>query len=257
MPEVTSYAPGTFCWAELGTTDAAGAKRFYTDLFGWTFEDNVMGPDMVYTMWRLKEKEVGALYQMGKDQQGVPPHWQCYVSVENADATAAKLKELGGNVIAGPFDVMDVGRMAIVTDPEGATFALWQPGKHIGATIVNEPGATCWYELASWKPKETGAFYATLFGWTLKESPEYTEFHGSDGRPRGGMFTMKPEMQGVPAFWMPYFAVADCDAMAQKATAGGGKVHNGPQDIPNVGRFAVLSDPQGAAFSIIKLNRME
>src|SRR5438309_2655853 len=147
MPTKTKYEHGQFSWVELGTTDSAAAKKFYGGLFGWTFEDMPAGPDMIYTMNKLGNHRTSALYKMGKDMQGMPPHWLSYVTVDDVDATTAKAKQNGAKAMKEPFDVMDVGRMSVLTDPTGAHIALWQAKKHIGAGIVNEPGALTWNEL--------------------------------------------------------------------------------------------------------------
>ena len=141
MPEITKYAPGMFCWFELGTSDTDAAKKFYGQLFGWTAEDMPAGPDMVYTMLKRDGKEIGAMYGLSEEHksQGVPPHWLTYISVASADESAAKAKELGGTVMMEPFDVFDAGRMALVQDPTGATFALWQANASIGAKLKDEP----------------------------------------------------------------------------------------------------------------------
>jgi len=256
--KTTGYAPGTFCWVELGTSDGEGAKQFYTKLFGWDFTDNPVGPGMVYTMLKLNGKDVGALYQLSEDmtKQGIPPHWLSYVSVDSADETSAKAKELGGTLMKEPFDVFTVGRMSVVKDPTGAVFALWQPGTHHGAGISNVPNSFCWNELGTTDTAKAGEFYTGLFGWTKNVQNfgpmEYTSFLNGD-RPAGGMYKLTPEMGNVPPNWMVYFAVDDCDAKAQQAETLGAKTIAPPMDIPGVGRFSILSDPQGAAFAIIKL----
>jgi hypothetical protein len=258
LQETTDYAPGTFCWVELATTDSAGAKRFYTELFGWTFTDSPIGPDMVYTMLKQDGKDVGALYQMGSEMtsQGIPPNWLSYVSITSADETATKAKALGGTLLKEPFDVLTVGRMAVVQDPTGAVFALWQPGTHKGAGICNVPNSFCWNELGTRDVAKAGDFYSGLFGWgknVQQMGPmTYTSFMNGD-RPAGGMYEPPPEMGDVPPHWLVYFAVADTDGMVTKATALGGKVCAPPMDIPGTGRFAIITDPQGAAFGIIKL----
>jgi predicted enzyme related to lactoylglutathione lyase len=124
------HAPGSFCWIELATTDGEAAKKFYGELFGWEAQDNPMGPGMVYTMLKLNGKDVGALYEKGEEMKQVPTHWASYVSVESADEIAAKAKSLGGAVIMEPFDVMEHGRMAVITDPTGAVFSIWQDKQH-------------------------------------------------------------------------------------------------------------------------------
>ena len=258
MQEEVSYAPGTFCWVELGTTDGEAAKKFYTELFGWDFTDNPIGPDMVYTMLKLNGKDVGALYKMTPEMttQGIPPHWLSYVSVTSADETATKAKEAGGTVTKDPFDVFTVGRMAVIQDPTGATFALWQAGTHKGAGVVNVPNSFCWNELATTDTEKAGDFYTKLFGWGKKVQQmgpmTYTSFTNGD-RPAGGMYKPTPEMGNIPPHWLVYFAVDDTDAKVKKAQELGAKTIAPPVDIPDTGRFAILQDPQGAAFAIIKL----
>jgi predicted enzyme related to lactoylglutathione lyase len=260
MQETTKYAPGTFCWVELGTTDGEAAKKFYTGLFDWDFTDNPMGPDMVYTMLRLNGKDVGGLYKMPPDMkaQGIPPHWLSYVSVTNVDASTAKAKELGATVMKDPFDVSDVGRMSVIQDPTGAVFALWQAGTHTGAGVTNVPNSFCWNELGTRDTAKAGDFYTGLFGWgknVQQMGPmTYTSFMNGE-RPAGGMYEPPPEMGNVPPHWLAYFAVDDTDAKVQKATELGGKIIAPPMDIPGTGRFAIIQDPQGAAFGIIKLNQ--
>jgi predicted enzyme related to lactoylglutathione lyase len=263
MQETPEYAPGTFCWVELGTTDGEAAKKFYTELFGWSFNDSPVGPGMVYTMLQLDGKDVGALYQMPAEMtaQGIPPSWLSYASVTSADETAEKAKSLGGTLMKEPFDVMDVGRMAVIQDPTGAVFAIWQARKHQGAGIVNVPNSFCWNELGTTDTGKAGDFYSGLFGWgkdVQNFGPmEYTMFTKGDGKPAGGMFVFPPEMANIPPNWLVYFAVDDCDAKAQKATDLGATTIAPPSDIPGIGRFSILADPQGAAFAIIKLEAPE
>jgi predicted enzyme related to lactoylglutathione lyase len=259
MPDVHRYEPGSFSWAELATTDSAAAKAFYAALFGWTFEDHPMGPgpDDVYTRIQMEGKDVGALHKMRPEQhaQGVPPNWLSYVTVDRADESAKKARDQGGEVLTGPFDVMTLGRMAMIRDPGGAMFAIWQPGEHIGAERINEPGALGWQELWTRDTGKAGKFYTGLFGWRIAPAsfdPNYTEFWRG-GRPAGGMTAMPAEMADVPAHWAVYWRVEDCDAAVARALRLGGRALTGPQDIPTVGRFAALADPQGATFSIIQL----
>jgi predicted enzyme related to lactoylglutathione lyase len=262
MQEKPQYKPGTFCWVELATSDTDGAKAFYTQLFGWTYEDHPMGPGMVYTMLRLEGKDVGALYKQMDDQvsQGVPPNWLSYVSVTSADESTAKAKELGATVLKDAFDVMTVGRMSVIQDPTGAVFATWQAGDHSGAGIYNVPGSFCWNELMTTDTAKDKSFYTDLFSWGAKTQNfgdfEYTMFQNGE-RGAGGMLQITPEMGPIPSNWLVYFAVDDCDAKVQKATGLGARVMKPADDIPGVGRFAILIDPQGAAFAIIKLDNAE
>lgn len=252
------HPAGNFCWFELSTSDQNGAKEFYTQLFGWNFVDNPLPPEMggAYTMWRVGDKEVGAACQLGPHQPGVPPHWMPYVAVDNCDAAAEKVTGLGGELLMPPFDVMTHGRMTVFKDPTGAMLSLWEPRDHNGADLVGVPNSFCWGELATTDAAAAKSFYSGLFGWSLKESSDgmpYTEL-ANGGQPIGGIMAMSgPQWEGVPPHWGIYFMVEDCDASAAKAGALGGKVCVPPTDIPHVGRFAVVQDPQGAAFSIIKL----
>ena len=256
--ETTEYAPGTFCWVELGTTDAAGAKSFYTQLFGWGHSDLSMGAEGVYTMLQVEGKDVAALYQLTEQQrnQGVPPHWLLYVSVASADESARAAAMLGAKVIMKPFDVYDVGRMAIIQDPTGPTLALWQARKHAGAAFTGRPNTLCWHELVTKDAEAAETFYTRLFGWTSEimkmEPAPYTVFKQGDTLV-GGMLKMTEEWGDVPPHWMTYFAVADCDRTAEQARALGADIKCPPTDIPDVGRFALIHDPQGAVFSIIQL----
>jgi uncharacterized protein len=257
MPEITKHEPGSFSWVELATTDAAGAKAFYNALFDWSYVDNPAGPDMIYTRCQLRGKDVAALYPQQKAQrdQGVPPNWASYVTVERADGTAAKAKELGATLVLEPFDVMAHGRMAVVQDPTGAILAIWEPREHIGVQIRDEPGTLCWNELYARDTAAAAKFYTALFGWRAKTDPGgYTEWHLGD-RAVGGMIAIDPSWGNVPPHWLPYFQVTDCDATARRAESSAGSVMMPARDIPKVGRFAILKDPQGAAFAIIKLER--
>ena len=256
MTTVTQHAPGTFCWVELGTTDQQGAKNFYSALFGWNYEDSPMGPDAIYTQVQRSGRQAAALYRMPSQmlQQGIPPHWLCYVSVASADEAAAKAKQLGGRVIVEPFDAMEHGRMAVLQDPTGATLAVWQAKKHIGVSVLGEPGALCWAELGTNDPNAAGVFYAGLFGWTLEKwpsPPEYTLFKRGDSS-AGGMYTLAGDKPGMSSHWMAYFAVENCDGCSAKVEQLGGEVVSPPRDVPGVGCLAVLRDPQGAVFSVIQ-----
>ena len=239
--------PGTFCWVELGTSDDAAAKKFYTDLFGWGTNENDMGEMGTYYIFTKNGKEAAAMYRLGANMP-MPPHWMPYVAVTSADETAAKAKSMGAE-LNGPFDVFDMGRMAVIKDPQGAHLAVWEEKKHAGIEVRDEPNAFCWGELHAQDLDAAKAFYPSLFGWRLKDSPDYTEWHLGE-QAVGGMI----RAHGPGTYWMPYFAVDDCDAMTSKAKAAGATVYVGPQDIEKVGRFSVLADPQGAVFALIKLD---
>ena len=256
MHETPAPKPGSFCWVELGTTDNEAAKNFYTQLFGWEAEDHPMGPDGVYTITKLEGKDVGGLYKLTPDMlaQGVPPHWMSYVASANADETAEKAKAAGATVMNGPFDVYTLGRMAVIKDPTGAVFSIWQANDNKGSAAWGVPNAPLWSELATNDTQKAGEFYSNVFGWTKQQFPgpmEYTVFNNDD-KGIGGMYQITPEMGPIPPHWMIYFAVEDCDAKVQRATELGAHVIKPAEDIPSVGRFSILTDPQGAAFALLK-----
>jgi len=251
-------APGTFCWFECGTRDAAAAKRFYTGVFGWEAVDMPMPGDAgTYTLLKLGGKDVAGLYQMaGPRFEGVPPHWLTYVCVENADETAARARSLGGKVALEPMDVPGVGRIAMIQDPTGANIALFKPGEHSGTIPMGmTPGTFGWSELATRDTKRAKAFYTELFDWNAKADTggmPYTEWQVG-GKSIGGMMEMTLQHGDAPTHWLPYVVVADCDASAKKVTDLGGKLIVPPKDIPKVGRFSVFFDPTGAGLAIIQL----
>lgn len=253
MGERTSYAPGTFSWADLATTDPDGAKAFYGALFGWEGEDMPAGGGATYTMLRLAGRDAAALYRMRDEQReiGMPPTWLAYVTADDADAMAHRAAGLGATVMGEAFDVVDSGRMAIVRDPLGAMLALWQPKRNIGAGIVNEPGALCWNDLSTPDVEASRAFYAALFGWEIEaEGRGEGDYRAvfNDGRANGGMMRLQAP-PGTPPYWSVYFAVADMDDGVARVRELGGRVLREPFDVP-AGRFAVVQDPQGATFSL-------
>lgn len=251
MTNVSTHKPGEFCWIELMAAEAEGARAFYSQLFDWDVREISMGEMGTYYIFQKNGADAAAMYQRMPDMANVPPFWMSYVRVDDTDASTEKAKSLGGTVHNGPMDVPGQGRMTVLADPQGAAFAIWQPKGHEGIGVRDEAGTLCWNEL---QVRDAGAakqFYPALFPWRMKESPDYTEWHIGD-QAVGGMIAAKAP-EHVPSFWMPYFAVDDCDAAAAKAQSLGGRVYAPPFDVPNVGRMAVLGDSQGAHFAIIKL----
>ena len=252
MGERTQHTPGTFSWTDLNTTDQEAAKAFYSGLFGWDFEDMPAGEGVVYSMAAIGGKWVGAVSPQPQQQRdaGVPPAWNSYITVADADATAAKAAELGADVHAPPFDVMEAGRMAVIQDPQGAWFLIWQPKQHQGAGLVNAPGALCWNELGSPDLDASAAFYGGLFGWSTSpmeggEMPYLVIDNG--GRSNGGI--RPPMPPGTPPFWLVYFATDDLDASLAKVSELGGNVLMGNTDI-GIAHIGVVQDPQGAVFAL-------
>jgi predicted enzyme related to lactoylglutathione lyase len=254
MPKRTSYAQGTPSWVDLQTTNQEAAKAFYSGLFGWTYDDQPMPQGGEYSMAQIGQDNVAAISQQPPDMaaQGVPPMWNTYIAVDSCDDAMAKVAAAGGQVAMPAFDITDAGRMAFVLDPGGAAVGLWQAGRHIGASRVNEPGAVIWNELITEDPAGSTGFYEQVVGLTSSdmemEGQKYTTFETA-GRSIGG--TTPPQMPGTPNHWHVYFATADADAAAAKATELGGSVLVPPFDTPP-GRIAVLRDPQGATFSILQ-----
>lgn len=257
------YEPGTFSWVELATGDPESAKSFYGTLFGWKAEDMPIPEEAgggVYTMLLREGERVAALSEQPQEQRaaGVPPNWFSYITVEDADSSAAKAADLGGSVHAGPYDVMDTGRMAVIADPTGAMFGLWQAGTSIGATQVNDPGSLTSNELSTNDIDLATSFYEGLFGWRIEEQdtqggPPYwlIEHDGAAGGHNGGMRKLSASQTGVPPHWMPYFTVEKLDESIDLVKSGEGKVHAGPIEIP-AGRLAVVSDPQGAFLGLFE-----
>ncbi len=246
------YEPGTFCWSDLSTSDAEGAKAFYGGLFGWEFEDNEIPGGGVYTMCHLQGDTVAAIIQ--QDEQ--PGHWNNYVAVTSADETTAKAKQLGANVFEEPFDVMETGRMAVFADPEGAMLCVWEPRDHVGAGRVNDAGCMSWNELQTRDPGSADEFYTALFGWETESIEQdgatvYVVVKNSAGRMNGGFMPSAEQQGDAPSFWMAYFTVLSCDEATARVEELGGRVLAGPME-PGAGRIAVISDPQGAPFAVFE-----
>jgi uncharacterized protein len=255
MPVIDKHAPGSFCLVELATTDQDAAKKFYGQLFGWSTSDHSMGPGGKYTLFRLEDRDVASGYTIQKEQQHIPPHWDIYVSVESANDSTARAKELGGKVHAGPFDVMEYGRMAVLEDPTGAVFCVWQPKTGIGIAMAGVPGAFCWADLSTPEPEKAKQFYEGLFGWKIvgseRDSSGYLHIRNGEEF-IGGIPPTSHRDPRTPPHWLAYFLVEDTDASTNKATELGARTYVPPMSIPNTGRFSVLADPQGAVFSLFQ-----
>jgi uncharacterized protein len=253
MPARDSYAQGTPNWVDLQTTDQAAAKAFYREVFGWNYDDQPMEEGAVYSIAQLGGANVAAIAPQSPELRaaGAPPMWNTYLAVDSVDEVAAKVGPAGGTLAMEPFDVMDAGRMAFILDPSGAAVALWQANQHIGSSLVNEPGTVIWNELITDDPA-TVNFYEQVLGVTTVTADmgadKYTMFQ-VDGKEVGG--TTPPMMAGVPNHWHVYFAVADADATAARIQGLGGSVMVAPFDTP-IGKMAVVTDPQGAVFSLFQ-----
>jgi uncharacterized protein len=249
MGERDSYAPGTFCWADLGTTDGEAAKAFYMGVFGWEAVDQAAGEAGTYTTFRLDDRDIAAMYEMGEaERSSLTPHWSSYVSVEDVDSLAPRVLELGGEVLAHPFDVMQSGRMTALKDPTGATLHLWQPREQVGAGRVNDAGCMVWNELATPDPARARDFFGHLLGWIVEPEESGYGVIKNKGALNGGM---RPPQDGEPTHWLVYFTIASLDDTVKKVREAGGSVIAGPMTTP-VGRVAAVRDPQGAAFALFE-----
>jgi uncharacterized protein len=260
MPEVDKHKPGAFCWIELSSTDQNAAKTFYTSLFGWESQDFPIGPDDVYTMFALKSRVCAAVFQQREDENamGIPSHWNLYIGVESADDAARRAVELGGKVLAPAFDVDVHGRMAVLQDPTGAVFSVWQPKQHIGIGIKDEPNSLCWADLNSPDPQAAGAFYSKLFSWELdpgQDNSGYLHIKNA-GDYIGGILPLSQQTPNAPPHWMIYLQVSDCDAATAKAKGLGARVYMEPMTLEKVGRFSVIADPTGAVSSLFEPGRV-
>lgn len=260
MPNIERHNPGSFCWFELATTDQPAAKQFYTSLFGWSVNEFPMGPSDVYTMFQLGGRDVGAAYTLRPDQraQGIPPHWMVYVAVTSADEAARRALELGGKVYAPPFDVAEHGRMAVLADPTGAVFSVWQAKAHSGVGISGIDGTVCWADLSTPDVDKAREFYSDLFDWKIAASERDSSgyLHIRTGEEYiGGIPPSQYRQPGLPPHWMVYFSVPECTAATEKAMRAGAQVIVEPMSIEHVGRMSIIKDPQGAIFSLFEAER--
>jgi predicted enzyme related to lactoylglutathione lyase len=254
MPEMTTYKPGTPCWIDLGSPDLDASIEFYAGLFGWDIPEAENSEQTGGYRQAMKDgRPVGGM--MPLMQEGQPPAWSTYVSVEDADAVASAVKDAGGAVLAEPMDVMDLGRMAVFADPEGAVFGIWQPGTFNGAGALKETGAVVWNELNTRGPEAAKSFYADVFGWGFEErefeTGSYTSIKAGDDTVGGMIDITGRAPDEVPAHWLVYFAVEDVDATVAKATDQGGAIALEPFDIAEVGRIAIVKDQAGAVFAVM------
>jgi predicted enzyme related to lactoylglutathione lyase len=250
---------GQVCWHELACLDREKVRSFYESLLGWQTEDHAMPGDAggAYTMLRRGGNDIGGLYEMpGEMRKAVPPHWALYIHVDDVDAIAARAARLGAKVYMPPVDVPGVGRIATMHDPTGAGFAVFKPGDHPGAHPGRAHGDFCWDELATRDAPAAIKFYTELLGLEAEsnqmEHGTYTTLKAGETMV-GGILQMTEEWGDLPSHWMTYLAVDDCDAAAGRVEELGGKVCVPPTDIPPIGRFSVINDPDGAVISMIAL----
>ncbi|MFF8914409.1 VOC family protein [Streptomyces sp. NPDC015032] len=247
--KLTRPVPGGPCWTELSTPDIPAAKSFYAALFGWRCETDPREEAGGYTMARLEDARVAALSPVY--QPGQLPAWTVSFSTEDTDATVEKVRSAGGSLLIGPMDVFDQGRFAVVADPSGAVFSLWQARAFAGAEQLNAPGTLGWVELVTREADPALAFYPAVFGWTVNTASGSYPQWGVAGEDFGGMLVMDDRFPPeAPPNWLPYFAVTDVDVTAATAQGAGGELLMPPTNVPDGPRIAVVRDPQGAVFGI-------
>jgi uncharacterized protein len=254
MPETET---GRFVWHELMTTDPEAAESFYQDVVGWKAAPFLEAPTK-YTTWLAGESPVGGMMELPDEakQMGAPPHWLAYTAVKDVDQTVEKAKQLGANVYAGPMSMPGVGRFSILADPQGAVFAVYTGEGERAPESDPKPLEFSWHELATSDLEGGWKFYSDLFGWQKQQEmdmgPEAGGTYRMFGRDRfmyGGAYR-KPDDMPAPPHWLHYALVDNADEAAKRAEERGGKVLNGPMDVPGGDRIAVLQDPQGAAFAV-------
>ncbi|MDP6443007.1 MAG: VOC family protein [Pirellulaceae bacterium] len=258
MPVRTEYRLGEFSWVDLNSHDLQEAQRFYCDLFGWNFllYDTAGGPP--YGQFDVDGKSVCGIGEMSAEMKagGAPPVWNSYVNVDSVEAVAERAEQLGAQIIAPPMKVLEAGWLAFIQDPEGAVIGCWQKGEHFGAELCDAPGSRCWNELNTKDADAAASFYGELFGWEFEDNPHSPTKYlvvKVASRAIGGILQMNTEWGGVPAHWGVYFFVGDIDATFARHTELSGQICVPPFDTP-YGRMAVVSDPQGASFSLIQLD---
>jgi predicted enzyme related to lactoylglutathione lyase len=254
MTERAHYAPGTFCWVGLATSDPVGARAFYTSLFGWRADEMEAAAAGAYTTLRRDDQEVAILYRQQPEARaaGAPPHWTSYISVTDADATAARAGDLGGAaVFREPFDVLDYGRVAAIRDPTGAIVSLWQPGSRTGADLVQAVGAFHSSELATTDVERAKSFFGELLGWEYEtDDSGYVSIRHA-GAFNGGMRAQHEVERGSAPAWLPYFAVVDADETARRAVQLSGRKLRPTIELRS-GRATALADPHGARFAVFE-----
>ncbi|MGG7575241.1 VOC family protein [Streptomyces sirii] len=248
--KITEPTPGAPCWVELGTSDVDAAKVYYHQVFGWRAETDPRHEAGGYTVLYLGVAPVAALSPLSAP--GRPTAWTVSFATRDADALAAAVTRAGGRQVRAPSDVFDLGRFAVLADPEGAVFEVWQARSFAGAAVLSAPGSLGWVELATRDEAAAKVFYTGVFGWTVGTHEDYPQW-GIDGADFGGMSALDEFYpDDVRAHWLPYFAVADVDETAARATESGGMLLVPPTDVPDGPRIAVVRDPQGASFGIYR-----
>lgn len=255
--KVTSHAPGTFCWLDLSTTDTSAAKTLYGRMFGWSAVEFPAGDMGTYAMFQIDGDDIAGMYELTDEhvKQGIPTAWLAHFAVEDVDAAVEKVKALGGTVIGEPCDVLEEGRLAMVQDPTGAVFALWQARKHIGFRRVKEHGAVAWVEIATKDSARARDFYSDLFGWTSVShdmgGTPYVVF-SNQGTEIAGLMEIKKSWGEVPPHWLAYMAVDQIETAVEAARENGATIIVPPASAEGIGYWSVVRDAQGAVLALMQ-----
>lgn len=258
--QIAHYRPGSVCWFELATTDFNHARSFYQELFGWTIDPGATESGGSFSMLKIDDVDVGAMYQIPDDEgsEESSSQWIAYVAVDDIDTAVEHVVAKGGRVALGPRQVATAGKMAMLRDPEGAVISLWEAHDHPGSGLAGVPGTLAWSELAARDPEKAIAFYSTILGWEVEPDEtgrnSYTSFL-VDGEVAAGMIRMTEEWGDLSSHWMCYFRVESCKTSAKQVEESGGIVHVPPTHIPARGIFSVVTDPTGAVFSLLEPRR--
>src|SRR2546421_1557005 len=259
MAETRTFVTNAPVWVDLSSKDAAGSRDYYAKLFGWKVDLTKDPAAGGYALATIAGKNVAGIGRA--KARNAPTAWMVYIGTRDAEATAKKVEAAGGKTIAPPFDVLQSGRMAVFQDPSGAFISVWQPKEMQGADVMNAPGAFAWAELNARGIDKAKSFYKKVFGWGEKLMPmgegvqgEYTEFKLNDESIAGGMEMNPMVPKEIPSYWQVYFCVQDVDKTHKKAVESGAQSMLEPQDFPG-GRFSILSDPQGASFGLLRMER--
>lgn len=258
MPAIDTYVDGQFCWIDLVAHDMPAAISFYEQLFGWTSTDVETEGGPPYSQFMMGDHIIAGCGQMSEEMksQGIPPMWNSYINVDNAEEAMEKVSKAGGTVTVPVMPIMDFGKLAFFMDPQGANVGVWEKGTHCGATLVNDPCTLCWNELATRDMAGACDFYSQVFGWTYRVnegSPAPYQIIECPSGDNGGIMQMTEEWgPEIPSNWSVYFTAADVNQTVEKVKELGGNVCHGPFDTP-VGPMAIVSDAQGAMFNVISI----
>lgn len=254
MGLIRKYKAGEFCWCDIDSANTRRSKKFYGAIFGWKALDTPGGPTGPYSLMRVGGKDVAGMYAMlpAERKKKVKTSWLPFIAVKSASATAKKAKAAGAKITEPVKRIGDSGTMAILKDPAGAEFAVWQAASHIGAGVDGKPGCVSWHDLSVKDTTKAGAFYTKVFGWKHRTQDMGGGKYHTFEQGREGVAGMWPEgMKKFSPCWITHFKVADCGKAAATAKKLGGRVHMPPMRISKTMSFAILADPDGAAFGVI------